>query len=105
MKKYLQFLLASYVTAITFETIANTIGDGKLFQAENWSIFFLIWYGAIYSVTYFIFRNRPLWMPVLAWAIAGPVVEIFVFGRLNAIVDPIIYAIMFLIPFWVYHKL
>nr|MDO8081031.1 hypothetical protein [Candidatus Freyarchaeota archaeon] len=104
MKGYLAFLAVSYVTALVFETIANTIGDGTLFQNTWWPLFFLGWYGLIYSATFLIFYKRALWQPVLVWAILGPVVEYFIFLRLNIIVDSIIYALMFFVPFWIYHK-
>lgn len=104
VKRYLAFLAVSYVTALVFETIANTIGDGTLFQNAWWPLFFLGWYGLIYSATFLVFNKRPWWQPVLAWAILGPIIEYFIFHRLNIIVDPIIYAIMFLVPFWIYHK-
>lgn len=104
VRKYFYFLFISYLVAFLFETLANTIGDGKLFQAPNWLIFFLIWYGTIYTLTYLVFRKRPLWQVVLTWAILGPILEIIVFKRFNPIIDPIIYGLMFLFPFWIYKK-
>lgn len=104
IRKYFYFLLIAYLIAFFFEFIANTIGDGKLFQAPNWLIFFLVWYGTIYSLTFLVFRNKPIWQVVLTWAILGPILEITVFNRLNPIIDPIIYGLMFLIPFYLYQK-
>ncbi|MBN2517479.1 MAG: hypothetical protein JXB14_01400 [Candidatus Altiarchaeota archaeon] len=104
MRNYPYFLLVSYLTALLFETIANTIGDGKLFQQEGWPIFFLVWYGALYSPVFLVLNKKPLWMPVLAGAIIGPVVEVVFFQRLNPLVDPLVYAVMFLVPFWVHHR-
>ena len=104
MKQYLCFLLASYVTASLFELNANFFFDGALFQSQYWHIFFVIWYGSLYSVVFLLLHKRPLWIAVLVGAILGLIVETFVFHRVNLIVDPIIYAIMFFIPFWIYHK-
>ena len=104
MKKYFSFLGASYTTAFLFELNANLFFDGTLFQAKNWPIFFLIWYGTWYSIFFSLFRKRPLWVPVIAGAILGPIVEVVVFKRLNIIIDPIVYAIMFFVPFWLYQK-
>jgi len=59
---------------------------------------------SIYSATFLIFHKKSLWQPVLAWAILGPVVEYFIFHRLNLLIGSIIYAVMFLVPFWIYHK-
>lgn len=104
IRKYFSFLLISYFVAFLFETLANTIGDGKLFQTSNWFVFFLLWYGTIYSLAYLIFKNKPLWQVVLTWVVLGPILEIAVFKRFNPIVDPIIYGLMFLFPFWIYKK-
>lgn len=103
-KGYLAFLAVSYSVAFVFELLANTIGDGKLFENAGWPLVFLGWYGLIYSATFLVFHKRAWWQPVLAWAILGPVVEFFIFQRLNIIIDPIIYAVMFFVPFWIYHK-
>ena len=104
MKQYLYFLLASYVTAFLFELNANFFFDGTIFQSQYWYIFFIIWYGSLYSIVFIFLHKRPLWNAVAVGAILGLIVEIFVFHRLNLIVDPIVYAIMFFIPFWLYHK-
>ncbi len=104
MEKYLYFLLASYFVAFLFELNANIFFDGKLFESQTWPIFFLAWYGLIYSASFFAFRRKPIWVPVLAWIFLGPMAEALVFHRLNWAVDPIIYGLMFFVPFWVYHK-
>ncbi len=104
MKKYFTYLVFSYITALIFETIANTIGDGQLFKSPNAVVFFLVWYGLLYTVLYLICRGRPLLVPVIVLAILGSVAEIIVFKRSNLIVDPIIYAIMGFLPFWALRK-
>ena len=104
MKKYLYFLLISYGVAFLFELNANLFFDGKLFESQGWPIFFLIWYGLLYSVTFLFFRKSSVLIPAVIWALLGPLVETLVFHRLNLIVDPIVYAIMFSLPFWIYRK-
>lgn len=104
MKKYFYFLLISYCVTFLFELNANLNFDGKLFQVPGWPIVFLTWYGLFYSIIFFIFKSKPLWFPVVAGAILGTIAEAFLFHRLNIIVDPVIYAIMFFVPFWIYHK-
>ena len=104
IKKYLQYLMVSYIVAILFEMNANFFFDGKLFQQPLWLIGFVVWYGFFYSVMFFLFRNRKLLEPVIAGAILGTIAEYFIFNRIHIIVDPIIYAIMFFIPFKIYYK-
>jgi hypothetical protein len=96
--RFAAFMLVSYVAALAFELVASTVGDGRLFEAPAWPAFFLAWYGALYALTYLACRRRPLWVPVLAWAILGPVIEILVFRRLDPVVDPAMYAAMSLVP-------
>jgi hypothetical protein len=104
MKRYFKYLLVSYITAVIFEFIANTIGDGKLFLNPIWPILFLIWYGFIYSLLYFIFRNKSLWAGVIFFAIFGVIAEIIIFHRSNLVVDFIIYALMGFVPLWTNKK-
>jgi len=104
IKQYLQYLIISYTVAILFEINANFFFDGKLFQQPLWGIGFIIWYGFIYSIMFIIFKNKKLIQPVVTGAIFGTIAEYFIFNRLHIIFDPIIYAIMFFIPFWIYHK-
>jgi len=105
MKKFLIFLATAYAVALLFEANANFFFDGTLFQRSNWAIFFLVWYGGLYSITFLFFRKQRLWMPVIAWMIIGPFVEVFVFNQPNIIIDAIVYGIMGFIPFWVNHYL
>jgi len=104
MRKYLYYLVVAYAVAIIFEMNANFFFDGKLFQNPLWGIGFILWYGLFYSVMFILFRNRRLREPVIAGAFLGTLAEFFLFNRINIIFDPIIYAIMFFIPFWSYHR-
>jgi hypothetical protein len=36
------FLITALVTALAFEVLANTVGDGRLFAARGWPLFFLV---------------------------------------------------------------
>ena len=98
MKKYLIFLALSYPIALCFEILANTIGDGRLFQNPHWPIYFVLWYGLLYSVLFFIFIKTAAVPASLSFAVIGIVVEIVVFKRSNLIIDPIVYFFMALIP-------
>jgi uncharacterized membrane protein len=40
----------------------------------------------------------------IAWAVVGSLAEIFIFHRSNLIIDPIIYALMGLIPLAIYWR-
>jgi hypothetical protein len=100
MKNYFKFLLVSYLVALLFESLANTIGDGKLFQNLGWPIFFVFWYGFMYSILYLFFRNKKLWQGVVFFALLGNLVEVLVFHRSNLFIDSIIYALMGLLPLW-----
>lgn len=99
--RYKKFIFVSYLTAAFFELIANTVGDGKLFANPGWPIFFLLWYGLLYSVLFLFAKNKKLWVSVVFFAILGTIVEILVFKRSNLLIDPIIYALMALIPLWI----
>jgi len=104
MKKYIKYLTVSYVVAIIFEINANFFFDGKLFQKPLWGIGFIIWYGIFYTTMFLLFRKRRLRETVIVGALVGTAAEYFIFNRIDIIFDPIIYAIMFFIPFWIYKK-
>lgn len=104
MQGYLKYLLVSYATALAFETLANTIGDGTLFRNPHWLIYFIVWYGFMYSLLYVLFANRPLIAGIIFFAVFGSMAEIFVFHRSNLLIDPIMYALMSLIPLMVYKR-
>lgn len=102
MKSYSYFIVVSYGVALFFEFIANSVGDGRLFQLPHWYAIFFVWYGLLYSMAFLVLRKRALWFIVIVGAIVGPSLEKFIFHRLNIVVDPLIYAMMFFIPFWLY---
>jgi len=101
--QYLGFIVVGYVTAFSFELIASALDPkNATFKNPAWPVFFVIWYGFLYSVSFATLRTRPIWVAAAAWAVAGTVLEIVVFHRVNIIVDPIVYAIMFAIPHKIY---
>ncbi len=104
MKNYIKFLSLSYLSAIFFETVANTIGDGILFTQDNWFVFFIIWYGLLYSVLYLIYKKFGLVPASIFFAVLGTVAEIIVFKRSNLIIDPIMYFLMALVPCYLFSK-
>jgi hypothetical protein len=107
LKSYLKFLLASYPVAFAFEFTADKMFDGQLFNQSNLPLellIFLLWYGAFYSLAYFILKDRKMLWVVVYFAVIGSVAEIVVFHRSNLIVDPIVYALMGVIPFYVYRN-
>jgi multidrug transporter EmrE-like cation transporter len=101
--RYLGFVVAGYFTAFCFEIIASALDPkNATFKNPAWPVFFVIWYGFLYSVSFATLRTRPVWVAAAVWAVVGTVLEIVVFHRLNIIVDPIVYAIMFAIPHKIY---
>src|SRR4051812_2943303 len=99
MRGWLKFVAIGIVVAFIFEAIAGAVDPkNRTFQNPAWPLLVPLWYGLLHSINYAVFRGKTLLVPALAWAVAGTLVEIVVFKRLNAIVDPIIYAIMFTAP-------
>jgi len=103
MREILKFMILSYLTAFLFENIAFIEGSGRLYIFPLWPIAFLLYYGLLYSVTFVIFRDKKIIYPILFFAVLGAIIEIFLMKRFNWI-DPIIYAAMIFIPFYLYKK-
>jgi hypothetical protein len=106
--QYLKFLAVSYPTAFAFEFTADKLFDGQLFNQSNIPVeivVFLLWYGLFYSLAYVLLKNRSLLWVAVYFAVVGSIAEIVVFHRSNLIVDPIIYAVMGIIPFYLYKKI
>ncbi len=99
------FLTLAYLTALFFETIANTLGDGTLFQQPKAIPFFISWYGGWYLLSYLTLRFQLLWVIALVFAIIGTILEIVFFRRCNPFIDPLIYAIMGASPFFLLRKI
>ncbi len=92
------------LTALLFETIANVFFDGQLFKQANAVSFFVVWYSFLYSFLYFISKKLSTHVSVIIFAVIGTLAEIFIFHRLNIIVDPIVYSLMAFIPISLYKK-
>lgn len=104
--RYLGFVVAGILTAFCFEVIASALDpQNATFENPGWPVFLVIWYGLLYSISFAAFRTRPVWVAAAVWAVVGTVLEIVLFHRLNIIVDPIVYAIMFAIPHKIYQAL
>jgi hypothetical protein len=99
MRSWLKFVGIGYAVALFFEIIASNLDpQNRTFQNPAWPVFFVLWYGMLYSLNYALFRNRSLPTTAVTWAILGPIIETVFFKRLNLVVDAIIYAIMFTTP-------
>ena len=100
---YLGFVAVGLTTAFGFELLASALDPkNATFKNPAWPIFFVIWYGLLYSVSFATLRARPVWVAAAVWAVVGTLLEIVIFHRLNIVVDPIVYAIMFAIPHKIY---
>ena len=98
MRKFVLFLFCAYVTALFFELIAHVLDPAnKTFDNLIVGvIFFIFWYGFIYSLTFVVLKKQEAWVAGIIWAILGTLLELVLFKRLNIIVDPIVYFIMFI---------
>jgi FtsH-binding integral membrane protein len=100
---YVGFVGVGLVTAFGFEVLASALDPkNATFKNPAWPIFVVLWYGFLYSISFAMFRTRPVWVAAAFWAVVGTLLEIVLFHRLNIVVDPIVYAIMFAIPHAIY---
>ena len=99
MRGWLKFVAIGIATAFGFELIAGAVDpQNRTFENPAWPVLLPLWYGFWQSINYVALRGKRLWVPAIVWGIFGLLVEIVVFRRVNAIVDPIIYAIIFTVP-------
>jgi len=100
---YFAFVAIGLATAFGFEVLASAVDPKNLtFKNPAWPIFVVVWYGLLYSISYATMRMRPVWVPAVVWGVVGTLLEAIIFKRLNIVVDPIIYGIMFAIPHAIY---
>jgi len=116
LKGFPLFIVLAWISAFIFEEIPRAIfiilipqgGFLHIWEAVGLP-FFLIWYGAIFSVAYFIFIKRPIRYVVLFGIIFGLVAEAFVFQTITNIASVLLfvflYAGMFYLPFKSFSKL
>jgi hypothetical protein len=102
------FIIIGWISAFTFEEIPRTL----LHQYPNikhlwelgsgWSIFFLIWYGLVFTTFYFLFIRKQIKHPIIWGILFGLVVETFYFKEMKSLLSLIIfiptYAGLFYIP-------
>lgn len=99
MREWLKFVAIGLAVAFVFELIANAVDpQNRTFANPAWPLLVPLWYGFLNTLNYVFFRRRRLLVTAIAWAVAGTLLEIIVFRRVNPIVDPIIYAVMFTAP-------
>ena len=85
---YVGFVIVGLITAFGFEILASPLDPkNATFKNPAWPVFFVIWYGFLYSVSFATLQTRPVWIAAAVWAVVGTVLEIVVFHRLNIIVD------------------
>ena len=117
LKRFPLFLFFALVSAFIFEetprfirvSIFKNPNDAHLWDlGTGWYLFFLIWYGAIFSIAYFIFINKKLKYAVIFGIIFGLLAETFYFRKMDNIFSFILFIIlyggMFYLPFRT-HKL
>ncbi len=107
--KYLKlplFLVIAWISAFIFEEIPRTItsnvpGIMHLWESgSGWFSFFLIWYGTIFLIAYFIFINRPIKYAVIFGIIFGLLAETFFFKKVENIFSFILFVSLYLGMFY-----
>ena len=85
----------------------RSIGALHLWElGETWFSFllvFILWYGVVFLIAYFIFINRPIKYAVISGIIFGLLAETFWFKKMENIISfslfIILYGLMFYLPF------
>lgn len=111
-KKYLKllsFMILAWIFAFIYEQIPRTIlrnlpGVQHLWElGSGWFPFFLLWYGVLFLVYYFIFINRDIKYSVIFGILYGIVFETFYFKMMQNIFSFILFVLlyfgMFYFPF------
>lgn len=110
MKRYFQFLIISLISAFIFEEIPRITRDLLNYSTvhiweigdDGFLIFFVLWYGIIFSISYFLFRNRQIKYSIVFGIIFGMVAETILFKKMNPVsffLFPVLYGLMFYFPF------
>ena len=111
------FLILSLLFAFIFEEIPrfllSSLGALHLWElGAHWYSFllvFVLWYGIIFLISYYIFINRPIKYAVIFGIIFGLLAETFWFKKMENIVSfilfVILYGFMFYLPFKLIHIL
>ena len=118
LKKFPLFLLFALISAFIFEEVPRFIRvsilkihmDSHLWElGNNWFLFFLIWYGTIFSIAYFIFINKKTEYAVIFGITVGMLAETFYFKKMDNIFSfflfLLLYGGMFYLPFRLFKSL
>ena len=111
IKRYPLFLIISLISAFVFEEIPRIVQD--IFSSleiihvwdqgsEGFFIFFILWYGILFSISYIIFINHQIKYPIIFGIIFGMIAETIFFKQMNVVsffLFPILYGLMFYFPF------
>jgi len=106
------FLVLSWISAFIFEEIPRTIlinlpDVQHLWElGSSWFLFFLIWYGTLFLIAYFIFVNKSIKYPVIFGILYGIIFETFYFKKMENIFSFILFVLlyfgMFYFPFKIF---
>lgn len=97
------FIAVSYLSALFFEEVPRLIlRDADIWDTPAFIVFFLLEYGAIFSIAYALFHDKAVTRVIWFGIIFGFVWETFVMHKLNIVtffLFPVLYGLMFWIPF------
>ena len=108
------FILIAWIFAFIYEAVPRIIlknkGIEQLWDTGNlWFLLFLAWYGAWFTLYYFIFINRNIKYPVFFGILYGLIFETWYFKKMdNAfsfIVFVLLYLGMFYFPFRIFKSI
>lgn len=114
IKKFIQFLIVGLISAFIFEEIPRIVQNlasssdvGHVWDVgpKGFLVFFLLWYGILFSVSYFIFKDRQIKYSIIFGILFGMLVETILFKKMNLVsffLFPILYGLMFYYPFKIY---
>ncbi len=99
------FLLLAWISALIYEEVPRFIlGVQHLWEmGSSWFLFFLIWYGTLFLLAYFVCINRPIKYAIIFGILYGIIFETFYFKKMENIISLILFLIiyfgMFYFPF------
>jgi len=112
IKHFLVFLVFSLISAFIFEELPRTLLKNLPGVLHLWELgspwysflpWFILWYGGIFAIFYFLFINRPIKYVVIFGVIFGLLAETFWFKKMENIISfilfVILYGLMFYLPF------
>ncbi|MCX6815001.1 MAG: hypothetical protein NTY20_05120 [Candidatus Aenigmarchaeota archaeon] len=103
LKDFAVFLALAYLSAMIFENVPRLLfGSPFLLEVPGWPWLILGWYALIFSVAYFVFKDKKIAYPVVFGIVVGMLAEAFLFRTINIIsifLFPFLYGGMFYLPF------